>query len=50
VSELLLEDLLLLISEVIHGGNPGRVLSSQSTLLEKRQNVIEIIVRSKLLS
>jgi hypothetical protein len=49
VSEFLLEDLFLLIGEVVHGGNLSRVLSSQSTLLEKRQNVIEVIVRSELL-
>jgi hypothetical protein len=36
VSEFLLKDLFLFISEVIHGGNLGRVLGSQSTLLEER--------------
>jgi hypothetical protein len=49
VSEFLLENLFLLIGEVVHGGNLGRVLGSQSTLLEKRQNVVEVIVRSELL-
>lgn len=49
MSDLLLEDLLLFIGEVVHSGNLSRVLSSQSTLLEEREDVVEIIVRSELL-
>ena len=48
MSDLLLEDLLLFIGEVVHSGNLSRVLSSESTLFEERQDIVEIIVRGEL--
>ena len=49
VSDLLAEGLLLLIGKVVHGMDFSRILSSKGTLLQKRQDLVEIMVGSELL-